>query len=219
MISDIHFVDNGEQISLRDMVYLSIRKAIMNGQLAAGDRIMEIPIAEQLGVSRTPVREAIQRLEKEHLVIVKAGCGARVADIDAKDVMSALDVRINLERMSAYAACKEMSHRDIMELNQINDRLKIAVSQGDIVKIYETDCLFHHTIAEYSGNTVLPKMIDYLEEETSRYRIEHLKNVEERYAMLEEHETILRAMEKHDAELVLKIMENHISKQKKTLIK
>ncbi|MCM1307283.1 MAG: GntR family transcriptional regulator, partial [Butyrivibrio sp.] len=129
MIAEINFVDKGEGVSLRDMVYFELKEAIMRGELAPGLRLMEIPIAERLGVSRTPVREAVKRLEEDGLVIITPGCGAKVSEIRGKDVTDALDVRIVVETMAVRLAAKNISAGQVDELKRINAEMRRAIME------------------------------------------------------------------------------------------
>ncbi|MDD6339610.1 MAG: GntR family transcriptional regulator [Butyrivibrio sp.] len=219
MISEIQFIDNGDGLSLRDMVYASIKKAIMNGTLAPGDRIMEIPISKQMGVSRTPVRDAIKCLEKEKLVTIKAGCGARVASISEVDVLSTLSVRVTLEEMSVRLACENINEVGIAKLRKIHEELSTAVNNDDVIAIHDRDSCFHKTLSEIGGNGVLTHVIEFLENEIIRYRVEYLKNTDARYVILEEHRALIDALENRDVDLCVAIITDHINKQKKHLIK
>ena len=115
MINDFS-VDMNEYLPLRDVVFNTLRKAILKGELKPGERLMEIALAERLGVSRTPVREAMRKLELEGLVVMIPRRGAQVANITEKDLNDVLEVRIALENLSIENACARMTEEQLAEL-------------------------------------------------------------------------------------------------------
>ena len=108
MTSDFS-VDMNEYLPLRDVVFNTLRQAILKGELKPGERLLEIALAERLGVSRTPVREAMRKLEQEGLVVMIPRRGAQVASITEKDLNDVLEVRITLENMAIEKACANMT--------------------------------------------------------------------------------------------------------------
>ena len=99
-------VNMDQYLPLRDVVFNTLRQAILKGELKPGERLMEIALADKLGVSRTPIREALRKLEQEGLVFMIPRRGAQVADITEKDLNDVLEVRIALENLSVEKACK-----------------------------------------------------------------------------------------------------------------
>ena len=155
MISDMQFLEKGDGRSLRDTVYKELKEAILCGDIASDERLMEIPLANKLGVSRTPVREAIRRLAKEHLVVITRGKGARVAGISDKEAKDALEVRIMIEAMSARLAAHNITPEQVEYLREINNKAREAAARKDRNAIAEYDNLLHRFISEASGNTIL----------------------------------------------------------------
>lgn len=217
MISDVYLLDMEEGESLRDAVYHSLKKAIMTGILLPDERLMEIPIATQLGVSRTPVREAIQRLEREQLVIVSPRCGAKVAGITDKDVKDALDVRIAVETMSVSFAAKNITPEQIARLREINGKIEEAIVAEDVARISDLDNLLHRMIGEATGNNVLMDIMRQLEEHVLRYRFEYIKSIKANNAIAKEHEQIIAAIENRDVDSASNYMMEHIKKQKEQI--
>ena len=123
---------------LRDIVFENIREAIMEGTLRPGERLMEIQLAEQLGVSRTPVREAIRKLELEGLVVMLPRKGAYVASISKKDLVEILELRVGLEGLAAFYAAERISSEGIENLEEISKDLENYVHQND--KIGRASC-------------------------------------------------------------------------------
>ena len=219
MISDVVLIYSGEGESLRDSVYNSLKKAIMTGVLLPDERLMEIPIANQLGVSRTPVREAIQRLEKELLVISSPRCGAKVAGITYKAVKDALDVRIGVETMVVRFAAENITVDQLEELKSINNEIRQTLDEGNVVKISDLDNLLHRKIVEATGNNVLKDIMRMLEEHVLRYRYEYIKSIKGSSRIVEEHDLIIDALEKKDVEAASRYMMEHISRQQEEICK
>ena len=121
MVEDLQLLME-ENIPLRDAVFETLREAILKGVLAPGQHLMEMQLANQLGVSRTPVREAIRMLELEGLVNMIPRKGARVAAISEKSLSDVLEVRRAMEELSVRLACKRMDHKDMEKLDQINQQ-------------------------------------------------------------------------------------------------
>ena len=217
MISEIQFIDKGDGKSLRDMVYNELKEAILRGDIASNERLMEIPIANKLGVSRTPVREAIRRLEREQLVIVTPGCGARVAGISDKEAVDALEVRLMIETMSVKLAANNITQEQIARLRDINRKMRNAAENGDTTEISELDNLLHRTISEASGNSILFTVARFLEGQVLRYRVEYIKKIKDYRCLLDEHDAVIDAIGSRDGELAAKFISDHIQKQKSAM--
>ena len=116
MLEDTYNMKINEYLPLRDIVFQTLRNAIITGELQPGERLMETQLAEKLGVSRTPIREAIRKLELEGLVIMVPRKGAQVAQFTEKDIQDVLEVRAALESLAAKLACKRMDDRSFLKL-------------------------------------------------------------------------------------------------------
>ena len=119
-------VNMDEFLPLRDVVFNTLRQAILRGELKPGERLMEIQLANKLGVSRTPIREAIRKLELEGLVLVIPRKGAEVADIKEKSLRDVLEVRKALEELSVQLACEKITKEEIEELKEAAETFKKA---------------------------------------------------------------------------------------------
>ena len=124
-------VNMNEYLPLRDVVFNILRQAIITGEFAPGERLMEIALAERLGVSRTPVREAIRKLELEGLVVMIPRKGAEVAKITEKDLRDILDVRCALEELSASLAAEKINEEQKKELKFALLAFEKAIQSGD----------------------------------------------------------------------------------------
>lgn len=212
-----------EYIPLRDIVFKTLREAIITGDLQPGERLMEIKLANELGVSRTPVREAIRKLELEGLVIMTARKGAEVAPINEKDLREVLEIRSSLESLACELACKNVTDPDIRKLGLINDEINRAVEAEDIETITKKDVEFHETIYLITDNNRLIQMLHQLKEHIYRYRFEYIKDMKNKKTIVEEHNRIIDAIAAKDAKRASLEIELHIDNQEKyimnTLIK
>lgn len=111
-------INMDEYLPLRDVVFKTLRQAILKGELAPGERLMEIQLAERLGVSRTPIREAIRKLELEGLVLMIPRKGAEVAKISEQNLRDVLEVRRSLEELAIDLACQRMEPEELSELKR-----------------------------------------------------------------------------------------------------
>ena len=161
-------VNMNEYLPLRDVVFNTLRQAILKGELAPGERLMEIQLAERLGVSRTPIREAIRKLELEGLVLMIPRKGAEVAKISEKSLRDVLEVRRSLEELAIELACQRMTEEEVDALEQTQEEFKAAVACGDAMKIAETDETYHDVIYKGTGNDRLVQILNNLREQMYR---------------------------------------------------
>lgn len=212
-------VNMNEYLPLRDVVFNTLRQAILKGELEPGERLMEIQLADRLGVSRTPIREAIRKLELEGLVLMIPRKGAEVAKISEKNLRDVLEVRRSLEELAIELACQRMTEEDFEALEKAQESFQMAVEAGDSMTIAETDEHYHDIIYFGTGNTRLVQILNNLREQMYRYRLEYIKDAEKRQILLIEHSRILKAVkERHVAEAKIAIRE-HIDNQEITVSK
>ena len=133
-------------LPLREVVFKTLRQAILKGELKPGERLMEIQLANKLGVSRTPIREAIRKLEEEGLVIMTPRKGAVVAEITEKSLRDTLEVRRSLEKLAVRLACDRITSEGIAELKETERRFEEVFGTDDMTKIAEIDVAFHDII-------------------------------------------------------------------------
>ena len=202
-----------EYLPLRDVVFKTLRQAILRGELKPGERLMEIKLANKLGVSRTPIREAIRKLELEGLVLMVPRKGAEVADITEKSLNDVLEVRKALEELAVQLACERMSKEAFEELKQAAERFKEILDNDDVTKIAEADVAFHDIICQATENQKLIQLVNNFREQMYRYRVEYLKKKECYPQLLEEHQAIIRAIEQGNKEVASQLMGEHIENQ------
>lgn len=210
-------VNMNEYLPLRDVVFNTLRQAILKGELDPGERLMEIQLAERLGVSRTPIREAIRKLELEGLVLMIPRKGAEVAKISEKSLRDVLEVRRSLEELAIELACLRMREEEVEALAEAQKAFREAVSDGDAMKIAETDEAYHDVIYGGTGNDRLVQILNNLREQMYRYRLEYIKDEDKRQILLLEHDKILKAVGLRHVEEAKEAMREHIDNQEITV--
>jgi DNA-binding GntR family transcriptional regulator len=212
-------VQMNEYLPLRDVVFNTLRQAILKGELKPGERLMEIALAEKLGVSRTPIREAMRKLEQEGLVVMIPRRGAQVASITEKDLNDVLEVRIALENMAVEKACMRMTEESLGRLWLAAKAFERTTKDGDLVKLAEADEVFHDIIYQASDNYRLIQTLNAFKEQLYRYRVEYLKEEETRNQLVREHEELYRAIKGRDIRLAQEISFRHIENQRQGIVR
>lgn len=207
-----------EYLPLRDVVFNTLRRAILKGELKPGERLMEIALAERLGVSRTPIREAMRKLELEGLVVMIPRRGAQVANITEKDLNDVLEVRITLEQMAIEKACKLMTEEQLSSLYLAAKEFEHMLPEGNLVALAEADEAFHDIIYKASDNARLIQVVNNLREQIYRYRVEYLKEEEVRHDLINEHVEMYNAIKAHDVEKAKELTFAHIENQRKAIV-
>lgn len=167
---------------------------------------MEIALAEKLGVSRTPIREAMRKLELEGLVVMIPRRGAQVANITEKDLNDVLEVRIALENVAIEKACTRMSKEDMGRLWLAAKEFERTMAEGNLVRLAEADVAFHEIIYRASDNKRLNQVLNNLREQIYRYRVEYLKEEETRNVLVKEHEELTKAIRQRDVKKLRKFL-------------
>lgn len=207
-----------EYLPLRDVVFNTLRQAILRGELKPGERLMEIQLANKLGVSRTPIREAIRKLELEGLVLMIPRKGAEVADITEKSLLDVLEVRRALEELSADLACDRITEEEIAELKAAAEEFKKTLKSSDVTEIAEADVKFHDVIYLATKNQKLIQLLNNLREQMYRYRVEYLKREEVYEQLIREHEEIIEHISRKEKEEAVQIVCKHIDNQMDTVM-
>lgn len=206
-------VTMNEYLPLRDVVFNTLRQAILRGELKPGERLMEIQLANKLGVSRTPIREAIRKLELEGLVLMIPRRGAEVAEITEKNLRDVLEVREALEVLAVQLACDHITEEQVEEMKAAAEAFREVLDSDDVTKIAEADVHFHDVIAFATGNQKLIQILNNLREQMYRYRVEYLKEKEKYPQLLKEHEMLIEAIEAGEKEDADQIVRQHIDNQ------
>ena len=207
-----------EFLPLRDVVFNTLRQAILTGELKPGERLMEIHLAERLGVSRTPSREAIRKLELEGLVTMIPRRGAEVAQITEKSMSDVLEVRRALDALCVELACDRITEEELARLEQACSDFEAAVKTRDNKVIAQADVKLHDIIVQATGNSRLIQLVNNLSEQMYRYRFEYIKDSSRHENLVEEHRIIYESILKKDKETASRAAETHIDNQKNAII-
>ena len=212
-------VNMDEFLPLRDVVFNTLRRAILTGELKPGERLMEIHLANRLGVSRTPIREAIRKLELEGLVTMIPRRGAEVAQITEKSLQDVLEVRRALDALCAELACDRITAEGKAALKRACDSFEEATKTGEVVTIAEADVALHDIIVCATGNQRLIQLVNNLSEQMYRYRFEYIKDSSQHERLVEEHRVIYRSIVQKDKETASQAAKTHIDNQEKSIIR
>ena len=208
-----------EYLPLRDVVFNTLRRAILKGELKPGERLMEIALADKLGVSRTPIREAIRKLELEGLVVMAPRKGAKVASITERDLNDVLEVRKGMEVLAISLACKRITGEELEKLESIERSFQSLIESGNLTELAEMDVKFHDTIYQSTNNQRLVQLLNNLREQMYRYRMEYLKDIAVRRTLAEEHKAICEALRGRDESKAQNYVSVHIDNQQKAIIR
>ena len=205
-------------LPLRDVVFNTLREAILKGELKPGERLMELQLAAKLGVSRTPIREAIRMLEQEGLAVTIPRKGAEVAKMTEKDMEDVLQIRDALDELAASIACEQMTKEQLDTLTETMHEFEESTKSKDLKKIAAADVQFHDIIYQATGNPKLVNMLNNLREQMYRYRVEYLKREEAHPQLIAEHAEIIEYISKGEKKAATDVMCKHIDNQVTTVI-
>jgi DNA-binding GntR family transcriptional regulator len=206
-------LDMDAYLPLRDVVFHTLRDAILKGELKPGERLMEMHLATKLGVSRTPIREAIRMLEKEGLAITIPRRGAQVAQMTEKDLEDVLEVRDALDNLAVISACQRITEEQLDELDMKLRVFQEEIAKGNVREIVEADEAFHNVIYDATNNPKLEAIIVNLREQMYRYRYEYVKDNADYDQLIHEHKLIIEGLRKRDTGAVKKVMHTHLVNQ------
>lgn len=200
-------------LPLRDVVFQTLRGAILKGDLKPGERLMELQLASKLGVSRTPIREAIRMLEQEGLAVTIPRKGAEVAKMTEKDMEDVLEIRLSLEGLAVRLSCEKITAGTLQELKVAMDEFEKKTKGGQFVEIAKADVKFHDILYQASNNPKLQQLLSNLREQMYRYRVEYLKDVSIYPRLIEEHQKMYEALKAKDSALAVSYVERHLHNQ------
>lgn len=206
-------LDMNEYLPLRDVVFKTLREAILRGDLKPGERLMELQLASKLGVSRTPIREAIRMLEQEGLAVTIPRRGAEVAKMTLKDMQDVLEVRDALDELAVQIACGRITPAQLEKLRKAKEEFETCTKGKDVKKIAAADVAFHDAIYEATENPKLVSILNNLREQVYRYRVEYLKDRENYPVLIQEHEQIWEGLKNGDEAQATKVMHEHVKNQ------
>lgn len=206
-------------LPLRDVVFQTLRTAILKGDLKPGERLMELQLASKLGVSRTPIREAIRMLEQEGLARTIPRKGAEVAGMTEKDMEDVLQIRCVLEELAARLSCQNITDEEMRELKIAMVAFEEKTREGNVVELAKADVTFHDIIYRAADNPKLLVLLNNLREQMYRYRTEYMKDDRIHPVLIREHKEMVKALESRDQELVAREVRQHLKNQEEVMKK
>jgi len=219
MKDKLNNINLDEYKPLRDIVFETLKEAILTGKFEPKERLMEIKLADQLGVSRTPVREAIRKLELEGLVVMEPRKGAYVSDISFKDIIDTLEVREALETFAVKLAVEKNKVEDISEIEKLNLSFQNAYKNKDVKKMVECDTEIHKAIINLSENRKLISFMEELNEIMQRFRLIFFNETYNPERIDQEHQDVIKAIKNKDMEKAQDAMRNHLRTLKEDIKK
>jgi DNA-binding GntR family transcriptional regulator len=202
---------------LRDVIFDTLREAIIVGELKPGERLMEVQLAQKMGVSRTPVREAIRKLELEGLVEMLPRKGAHIADLSVKDIMDVLEVRATLDGLASSLSASRITDEEIKELKHVQSQFVNYVEKENLQGSIKKDVEFHDIIYRSSRNDKLIQISNNLREQIQRFRVIYIKDYSSTRELIKEHNEIIDAITTRDPEAAMRSAQTHIKKQEEAI--
>ena len=203
--------------SLADQVFEKLENDIIQGVYPRGEILTELKLVDQLGVSRTPIRDALRRLEQERL-IEDTGKGSRVVGITEEDLEDIMNIRQRIEGLAAYYAAKNMTPEGLAELTHIVDLQDFYYDKGDAEQLRQVDEQFHDLICYLSKRTVIMDTLIPLHRKTRRYRRISMEDWSRTVNTRKEHRASLDAMASGNADLAESLMAKHIENAKEHML-
>ena len=205
--------------SLREEVYDSLKKSILHGKLTAGQRLIEEQLAFQVGISRTPVREAFHKLERDELVTRLPKGGFAVKEFTKEDVEEIFGIRSALESYAVFLATLHISPERISTLEKKIEETEKAMKSSDNDKVIQLHTEFHDLLYQSCKSKKLIEMINNFRDYFYRYRPALLRTEKTIRQSIEDHRHMLVAMKKKNPRLVERLVRNHLTKGKEIIMK
>lgn len=204
---------------LRDLVTENLRQAIVKGVFPPGSRLMEIQLATEMGVSRTPVREAIRKLELEGLVVMIPRRGAYVANLSIKDISDVYEIRTALDELAARLAAERINDEELEELQRDLVLFERYAEERDVNKIVELDGAFHDVLYRASRNDRLVGIISNLREQITSIRGRSMLYPGRLKKTIDEHREIVDCIAQRDPDKSERAVRRHMEQAERTLLK
>lgn len=203
---------------LRDVVFETLREAIIKGILKSGERLMESQLAEEMGVSRTPVREAIRKLELEGFIVVIPRKGAYVSEMSYKDVHEVYEIRAALESLACGLAAERATAGEIEEMERYLVEESDYLYNDDLLLTVKTDIGLHELIYNATRNEKIMSLTSNLKEQVYRLRSTSIILPGRKKQSLVEHQGIVEAISQHQVELAQKLGQEHIEHAEQAML-
>lgn len=207
-----------KNFSLADQVFEKLETDILSGQYPRGEILTEMRLCQELGVSRTPVREALRRLQQEH-ILEETGKGLMVLGITREDLQDILELRLRTEGLAAARAAALITEEQLAKLKETLDLQEFYLTKHDSDHIKGMDSRFHELIYKFSGSTVLYDTLTPLHKKAQRYRKRSVENNSRAMASVEEHKAIYEAIAARDPEAAAAAILKHTENAKNHIMK
>lgn len=208
-----------ENVSLSDKVFETLEKDILTGALQSGETVSENRLSSLLGVSRTPVREALRRLEQEGLVRNEPGRGAVILGVTKQDLLDIYEIRIRIEGLAARSAAQSITEVQAAQMRELVELQEFYAAKGDSEKIRDLDSQFHSMLYSFCTSRVLADTLTSLHHRIERFRRMSVVNSERAGRTSSEHRAILEALSAHDGDSAERLLIEHIANARDTLEK
>lgn len=205
-------------VSLSDTVFDRLEHAILCGEYKSGDVITESKMCVELGISRTPVREALKRLQQEGLVTENSRTFV-VVGLTRDDIADIYDVRMLIEGLAFARCAKKITDEQLVRLEEAIDLQEYYLYKKLPEKSKDKDSEFHSLVYEFSGSGIIPPLLAKLHRRVQYYRELSISCLERAENMVSEHRQILEALRAHDADLAEKLAREHINNAKENILK
>ena len=205
-------------ISLAEQVFDRLENDILTGKYQRGDVLTELKLVTDLGVSRTPVREALHRLEQEHVIEITSK-GILILGVTEQDLEDIFAIRLRIEGMASAFAAKNMNAAQLNELKEMVELQEFYVAKQDPERIKTMDSKFHQLIYRYCGSAVLNDTLLPLHKKVQKYRRASVENNSRAQQSASEHRAIYEAIEAGNAELAEKYTTEHIANAANHILK
>lgn len=203
--------------SLHEQTYKALRESILSGELAAGDRLIETQIAEQLQVSRTPIREAIRQLQREDLITADELGWLRVTTVSPTEAMHLYDCRIALETLAVTSTCQNATDSQLKKLKSLVTQVEKLFKQQDnpsSSQLLELDYQFHRTISKFSGNNYLVFLLDQVFAKMALLRVQTTRHNPRVLEIRTEHQLLMEAIISRNIEVATQAIQSHLMASK-----
>ena len=211
-------IDFNSSKPLGEVVYVALREAIIKNQFKSGERLMETELAEEMMVSRTPVREAVRKLQSEGYVVMLPRKGTYVSSLTIQDVNDVFEIRGALESMAAYQASIRASNDEIAQIRAFIETETVLWDGSDLARTVESDIQFHSLVFRASQNKKIETLINDLREQTQRLRSSTLSRPGRLRFALDEHRKILAAIEARDPEAAREASMAHTERSREVML-
>lgn len=211
-------IDFNSSKPLGEIVYVALREAIIKNQFKSGERLMETELADEMMVSRTPVREAVRKLQSEGYVVMLPRKGTYVTSLTIQDVNDVFEIRGALESMAAVLASERASDEEINEIKKFIEDEAVLWDSSDLARTIRSDIQFHSLLYRASKNTKIENLINDLREQTQRLRSSTLSRPGRLRFALEEHKQILAAIAARDHDGARNASIAHVERSREVML-